>query len=131
MFAIVIDVVTNEIIKGMLQEILYADDLVLIAETMAEPRKNVYSWKSALDCKCLKVNLLKTKVMLSKIAQFTVIPSIRKDSCGICGRKTMAKVLLCKSYGYWIHGRCAKIESVTNSQSLDLECRKCKRCHEI
>ena len=34
-----IDVVTNEISKDALQEILYADDLVLIAETTAKVHK--------------------------------------------------------------------------------------------
>ena len=39
LFAIVIDVVTNEIKDGTLQEILFADDLVLIVETVAEMQK--------------------------------------------------------------------------------------------
>ena len=33
LFAIVVDVVKSKIKEGMLQEILYADDLLLIAET--------------------------------------------------------------------------------------------------
>ena len=36
LFTIVVDVVTNVMIEGTLQEILYADDLLLIAETMEE-----------------------------------------------------------------------------------------------
>ena len=36
LFATVIDVVTNKIKEGMLKEVMYADDIVLIAETMAE-----------------------------------------------------------------------------------------------
>ena len=36
LFAIVIDVVMNKIKDGILQEILYTYDIVLIAETMAE-----------------------------------------------------------------------------------------------
>ena len=36
-----IDVVANEIKAGTLQEILYADDIVLIADTVAElPERN-------------------------------------------------------------------------------------------
>ena len=38
-FAIVIDVVTNVMIEGTLQEILYTDDLLLIVETMTELQK--------------------------------------------------------------------------------------------
>ena len=40
LFATVIDVVINKIKERTLQEILYVDDLVLIADTMAELHKN-------------------------------------------------------------------------------------------
>ena len=89
LFAIVVDVVTNEIKEGMLQEILYMEDIDLIADSMAELQEKIYGWKSALESKGLKVNLMKTKVMVSKIEQVTVKPSSKKDRCGICGRKTM------------------------------------------
>ena len=81
----------------MLLEILYADDIVLIAESMAELQEKFYGWKSALESKSRKVNLMKTKVMVSKIGQFTVEPSGKKDPCGICGRKTILDAVLCKS----------------------------------
>ena len=45
------------------------------------------------------MNLVKTKVMVSKIGQITVKPSRKKDLCGICGRKTMANAVLCKFCG--------------------------------
>ena len=85
LFAIVFDLVTNEIKEGMLQEILYADDVVLIAETMTEWQEKFYGWKSVLESKGLKVNLMKTNVMVSKIGQVTVKTSSMKDPCGICG----------------------------------------------
>ena len=46
---------------------LYADDLVLIAETMAELLKKFNSWKSVPERKGLKVNQVKTKVMVGKV----------------------------------------------------------------
>ena len=93
---------------------MYMYGIVLIAEIMAEQQEGFYYWKSALWSKGLKVNLMKTKVMVSKIGQVTVRPSITKDTCGICGRKTMSHEALCKSCGNWIHDRCAKIKRVTN-----------------
>ena len=42
----------------------------------------------------------------------------------------MANAVLCTSCGNWIHGRCAKIKSVTNRLAIDLRCRKCKWYHE-
>ena len=106
--AIVIDVVANEIREDTLQETLYADDIVVIAENMAEQQERFYSWKSAFDIKGQKEILLKTKVMVIKIGQFTVKTSCKKDPCGICGRITMVNAVLSKSSGNWIHGRCAE-----------------------
>ena len=80
-----IDVVTNKIKDGTLQEVLHVDDLVLIAETMAELQKIFHSWKDALENKGLKVNLMKTKVMVTKTGQINVRPSSKKGLCGICG----------------------------------------------
>ena len=129
LFVIVVDVVANEIKEGMLQEILYADDIVLITESTTElQEKKNYVWKSALESKVLKVNLTKTKVMVSNIGQVTVKPSSKKDSCGTSDRKTMLNAVLCKSCGNWIHGRCARIKRVTNRLAIDcMKCRKCKR----
>ena len=67
---------------------------MLIAETMEELHKKFYGWKSALESKGLKVNLVKTKVIVSKIGQIGIKPSSMKDPCGICGRKTMANAVL-------------------------------------
>ena len=53
LFAIVVDVATNEIKEGMLQEILYTDDIVLIAEDMTELHEKIYGWNSALEIKGL------------------------------------------------------------------------------
>ena len=116
LFTVVIDVVRNRVKVGTSQEILYADDLVLIAKTLAEPQKKFNIWKSALESKGLKVNLVKTKVMVSKIGQVTVKPSSKTDPCGICGRKTISKAVLCKQCGNTIHGRYAKINRVTDLQ---------------
>ena len=76
------------------------------------------------------MNLVKTKVMVSKIGQLTVKPSSKKDLCGICGRKIIINAILCKSCGNWIHGRCAKIKRVTNRLAIDFKCRKCKGYHK-
>ena len=50
------------------------------------------------------MNLVKTKVMVSKIGQMSIEPSSKEDSCGICGRKIMTNSVLYKPCGKWIHG---------------------------
>ena len=76
------------------------------------------------------MNLVKTKVMVSKIWQVTVIPYSKKDPCGICGRKTMVDAVLCKFCGNLIHGRYAKIKIVANRLTIDFKYRKCKWYHK-
>ena len=48
-----------------MSEMLYADDLVLTSETMEGLREKFRKWKEALESKGLKVNLKKTKVVVS------------------------------------------------------------------
>eukprot|EP00106_Octopus_bimaculoides_P001636 XP_014769078.1 PREDICTED: sodium-dependent phosphate transporter 1-B-like [Octopus bimaculoides] len=63
LFAAVVDVVMDSAREGLLMEILYADDLVLMSETMEELREKFWKWKEVFESKGLKVNLRKTKVM--------------------------------------------------------------------
>ena len=44
---------------------LYADDFVLVSETIERHRNNFSKWKEAFETKGLKVNLGKTKVMVN------------------------------------------------------------------
>ena len=97
----------------------------MIADAIAKVQKTFCSWKRALEGVGLKVNLVKTKVLLSKIGQINVIPSSKKDQCGICGEKTMEIAVLCRPCDNWIHGRYGEIKSVTNSLAIDFIRRKC------
>ena len=61
-FAIVVDVVTESERSGSMNEMLYADDLVLMSETMEGLREKYWKWKEGFKSKGLQVNLGKTKV---------------------------------------------------------------------
>ena len=84
-FAIVVDVVTEHAREGLLNEILYADDLVLMSESMDDLRKRLQKWRSALEGKGLRVNVGKTKMKLSGTEGDIVLSKI--DPCGICEKR--------------------------------------------
>jgi len=46
-------------------ELLYADDLVVIAETEDDLTKRLYEWKGNVENRGMRVNMNKTKVMIS------------------------------------------------------------------
>ena len=59
LFAMVIDEVTKNVRKGWMKQILYADNLVLMGETMEELRKYFDEWKEAFESKGIRANLEK------------------------------------------------------------------------
>ena len=66
LFAIVVDVITENARRGVVNELLYADDLVFMNKTMEDFKERFWNCKDALENKGLKVNTRKTKVMVSQ-----------------------------------------------------------------
>ena len=64
-FVIVVDMVTENVRNGLMSEMLYVDDLVLTSETMEGLREKSGNGRRHIGSKGLKVNLRKTKVVVS------------------------------------------------------------------
>ena len=59
------DEATNSITKGFPCELLYADDLVLTAKSQVKVVEMSESWISAMELRGLKINVIKSKLMIS------------------------------------------------------------------
>ena len=88
-FAIVVDMATENVRNGFMSEMLYADDLVLISETIEGLREKFWKWKEAFESKGLKVNLRKTKVVVSGAEGEVSVSKV--DPCGICGQQFISR----------------------------------------
>ena len=106
-----------------MNEILYADDLVLMTESMENLKEKFLKWQEAFESKGLKVNLKKTKVMVSG-SKGEVLKS-KVDPCAKCGKRVMANSMMCTKCGKWIHGRCAKMKGVTSTLAKGFVCELC------
>ena len=62
-------------------ELLYADDLVLVAETEELLMEKLRKWKRGMELKGLRVNIGKTKVMR---CQVRIGQESGKYPCGMC-----------------------------------------------
>ena len=71
-----------------MKQILDADDLVLIGETMEELRENFDQGREAFKSRRMRVNLGKTKLMVSGMEEETFDSKI--DPCGVCGTRVMS-----------------------------------------
>ena len=94
----------------MLSELLYADDIVLKSETIKRlGDMMILTWKEAFESKCLKVNLGKTKVIVSGGITKDGMPKSKVDLSGVSSMKAKANCDYCVQCGKWMHNRCAKI----------------------
>ena len=82
---IVMEAISREFRVALPWELLYADDLVVIAETEDDLIKRLDEWKDNVDNRGMRVNMNKTKVMISGEHQKHVQKAVRWP-CGVCGR---------------------------------------------
>ena len=72
LFVIVLDALSHEFRTGTPWELLYADDLVISAETEEGLKMKLNKWKTEMEAKGLRVNMGKTKIMVSGVNLQTV-----------------------------------------------------------
>ena len=65
LFVIVMEAISTEFRVALPWELLYADDLAVIAETEEELIKRLNEWKDKVESKGMRVSMNKTKVMIS------------------------------------------------------------------
>ena len=106
LFNLVMEEATKECRRGLPWDILYADDLVLTAESMDELVLQFGRWKDALETRGLKVNISKTKVMVTGKECEEPLNSGRYP-CGACGKGVRVNSFLCNECGRWVHQRCS------------------------
>ena len=116
LFIIFLEALSREFRAGVPWEDLYADDLVIIADSLEEYVRRLLIWKEVMEKKRLRVNAGKTKVM-------------------ICGK---GLVLLQSRTGVgnnsiyfngcelWLHKKCSGLQRLTPNP--DYRCAQCARC---
>ena len=81
-------------------------------ETIKGLRNTSLKWKETVKSKGLKVNLGKTKVMVSGRITKDGLSKSKTDPCDVCSSRVKAKSVFLQC-GKWIHSRCAKVKKVT------------------
>ena len=66
LFAIAVIVTTEKAIGGVCNELLHADDPVLMSKAIENLKQKCWNWKDALENMGVMINIRKTKVMRSK-----------------------------------------------------------------
>ena len=118
------DVVSSEARSGLPSELLYADDLVIMAPTMEQLGRRVAEWRARLLDKGLKVNAGKSKVIVGSSGGKRSVNS-GKWPCGVCGKGVQENSVLCKLCKNWIHKRCSGVPGDLSRVADGFRCRRC------
>ena len=125
LFIIVLEALSQEFRTGCPWEDLYADDLAIIAESLEELLEKLHLWKSGMETKGLRVNMGKTKVLVSG-PELGVLKKSGKNPCSVCLTGTGSNSISCKSCKQWVHKRCSGISGrLTDDSPLDFKCKRC------
>ena len=99
--------------EDVLSELLYADDLVLMSETIEGLWNKFLEWKESLVSKGLKVNHGKDRVLVSGDITKDGMSKCKVGQCGVCSLRVKVNSVLCVPCGKWIHDSCFVVKMVT------------------
>ena len=106
LFIMVLEALSREFRTGAPWELLYADDLVIIAESMEELMVKLKAWKAGMEAKGLRVNMGKTKLMVTG-HDLDVLKDSGTYPCAVCRTGVGANSILCTSCDHWVHKKCS------------------------
>ena len=103
------EALSREFRIGCPWELLYTNDLVLMAETLEDLKKKLTIWKDNIEVKGLWANVIKTKLACSK-HNLSVKSDPIKWWCSICCKGVGINSIFCQSCNHWVQKRCSKIK---------------------
>ena len=101
-------------------EDLYADDLVIIAESLEECVRRLLTWKEAMEKKGLIINAGKTKIMICGTG-LDLLQSSGEFPCAVCGTGVGSNSNGCK---HWVHKKCRRLKRL--KKDPDYRCTWCQ-----
>ena len=123
-FIIVLEALSREFRAGVPWEDLYADDLVIIADSLEECVRRLFIWKEAMEKKGLRVNAGKTKVMIYGTG-LDLLQSSGEYPCPICCTGVGNNSIYCNGCKLWVHKKCSGLQRLTSNPEY-----RCARCME-
>ena len=122
LFIIVLEALSREFRAGVPWEDLYADDLVIIADSLEECVRRLLIWKKAIEKKGLRVNAGKTKVMICG-AGLDLLQSSGEYPCAVCRTGVGNNSIYCNGCKLWVHKKCSGLQRLTPNP--DYRCARC------
>ena len=124
LFILVLEALSRDFRTGAPWELLYADDLLIMADSLEECIARLKAWKDAMEKKGCRVNMSKTKFMISGVG-LDVLDKSGKYPCAVCRKNVGPNVIICSICKLWVHKRCSDIETALK-EDPDYVCPRCQ-----
>ena len=121
-----LEALSREFCCGVLWEDLYADDLVIIAESLEECIRRLLTWKEAMEEKGLRVNAGKTKIMICG-TELDLLQSLGEFPCAVRRTGVGSNSIVCKDCKHWVHKKSSGLKRLT--EDPDYRCTQCREQH--
>ena len=113
-FIIVLEALSHGFGAGAPWEDLYADDLVIIADSLEECVRRLLIWKEAMEKKGLRVNAGKTKVMICGTG-LDLLQSSGEYPCAVCRTGVGNNSIYCNGCKLWVHKKCSGLQRLMSN----------------
>ena len=123
LFILVLEALSREFCTGAPWELLYADDLVIMADSLELCSSKLKAWKAAMEKKGLRVNMSKTKFLISGVG-LDVLKDTEKFPYAICRSGVGNNSIQCSRCKLWVHKRCSSLKGRLVHNTL----YACPRC---
>ena len=90
---------------------------------MEELLVKLKTWKTEMEKKGLRVNMGKTKIMVSGM-DLDLLKKSGKDPCGVCQKGVGSNAIFCGGCLCWIHKKCSGIKGPLRHDT-DFRCARC------
>ena len=123
LFILVVEALSRKFRTGAPWELLYADDLVIMADSLERCSSKLKAWKAAMEKKGLRVNMPKLKFLISGVG-LDVLKDTGKFPCTVCRSGVGNNSIQCSRCKLWVHKWCSSLKGrlVQNTQYT------CPRC---
>ena len=123
LFIILLEALSREFRSGVPWEDLYADDLVIIAESLEDCVRKLLTWKEAMEKKRLIINAGKTKIMNCGTG-LDLLQSSGEFPCAVCHTGVGSNSIFCNGCKHWVHKKCSGLKHL--KKDPDYRCTKCQ-----
>jgi len=124
LFILVLEALSHEFRTAVPWELLFADDLVVIANSLEECISKLRVWKAGMESKGLRVNMKKTKFLISGVS-LNLLQDSSEFPYAICRSGVGVNSIECSQCKLWVHKKCSGLTSRLVADP-EFVCQRCR-----